>query len=310
MLDYSALRAIAAVAQTGSFEKAAGILGVTPSAVSQRVKHLEERLGAVLIVRANPCTATEAGEWLCRHMENVGMLEGELLRQLPALATPDEARRTVTLHIATNADSLATWFLTAIAKFAKDTPYLLNVAIDDEDHTADWLQRGRVMAAVTSLEKPVRGCRRFSLGALRYRATASPDFVAHHFPAGVTAEALLGAPSLVFNQKDRLQNRWVRQVLGHDLAGPAHWLPSTQGFIDASLAGMGWGMNPERLVEAHLKEGRLVELSPQRPLDIALYWQINRLASERLADLTRTVVTTARLFLREGDDTAATEPSP
>ncbi len=94
MLDYAALRAVAFVVQTGSFEKAAGLLGVTSSAVSQRVKQLEERLGAVLIARGNPCTATETGEWLCRHMENVGMLEGELLRRLPALAPPDEARRT------------------------------------------------------------------------------------------------------------------------------------------------------------------------------------------------------------------------
>lgn len=297
MLDYSALRAVAAVVQSGSFEKAAGLLGVTPSAVSQRVKQLEERLGTVLIARGNPCTATDTGEWLCRHMENVGMLESELLHQLPALAPPDETRKAVTLHIATNADSLATWFLTAIANFSKDAPYLLNVAIDDEDHTAEWLQRGRVLAAVTSLEKPVQGCRRLSLGTLRYHATASPDFMERHFPAGVTVEALMRAPSLVFNQKDRLQNRWVRQVFGQDLACPAHWLPSTQGFIDASLAGLGWGMNPEPLAEAHLKTGRLVALRPQTPLDIPLSWQINRLAADRLAGLTREVTAIARRFL-------------
>ena len=44
MLDYPALRAVAAVVQTGGFEKAARVLNVTPSAVSQRVKQLEERL--------------------------------------------------------------------------------------------------------------------------------------------------------------------------------------------------------------------------------------------------------------------------
>lgn len=300
MLDYSALRAVALVVQTGSFEKAAGLLGVTASAVSQRVKLLEERLGAVLIARGNPCTATETGEWLCRHMENVGMLEGELLRRLPALAPPETAQRAVTLHVATNADSLATWFLTAIADFTRDAPYLVNVAIDDEDHTAEWLQRGRVLAAVTSLERPVQGCRRLALGALRYHATASPEFLARHFPDGVTAEALMRAPSLVFDRKDRLQSRWVRQVFGQDLACPAHWLPSTQGFVDASLAGMGWGMNPEPLVREHLRAGRLVELRPRAPLDIPLHWQINRLAADRLADLTRAVVAVARRILQQG----------
>nr|WP_314092180.1 LysR family transcriptional regulator ArgP [uncultured Shinella sp.] len=294
MLDYSALRAVAAVVQTGSFEKAAGLLNVTPSAVSQRVKQLEERLGVVLIVRGTPCAATETGEWLCRHMETVGMLEGELLRHLPALARSGEPRQRVTLHIATNADSLATWFLAAIAKFTKQTSYLVNVAIDDEDHTVEWLERGRVLAAVTSHEKPVQGCRRLSLGTLRYHATASPDFMARHFNDGISPEALMRAPSLIFNQKDRLQARWIRQTLERDVPCPTHWLPSTQGFVEACLAGMGWGMNPAFLVREHIKAGRLVEISPQTPLDVPLYWQINRLAADQLHELTREIMETAR----------------
>ncbi|ACM28895.1 LysR family transcriptional regulator ArgP [Agrobacterium rhizogenes] len=297
MLDYSALRAVSTVVQTGSFEKAAGLLNVTPSAVSQRVKQLEERLGIVLIVRGNPCIATEKGEWLCRHMENVGMLEIELFGHLPSLVDPTEPEPRVTLHIATNADSLGTWFLTAMSNFANRSPYLLNIAIDDEDHTAEWLRRGQVVAAVTSLEKPVSGCRRMSLGALRYHATASPDFIARHFPQGVTAQAIGKAPALTFNQKDRLQSRWMRQVFGEDLSPPAHWLPSTQGFVAASLSGMGWGMNPAALVREHLASGRLVELIPETPLDVLLYWQMNRLAADRLVDLTREVTTVAKHHL-------------
>ncbi|AJD45714.1 chromosome replication initiation inhibitor (plasmid) [Rhizobium gallicum bv. gallicum R602sp] len=294
MIDYSALRAVSAVVQTGSFEKAAGILNVTPSAVSQRVKQLEERLGIVLVVRGTPCTATEKGEWLCRHMENVGMLEADLFKHLPALVDPAKPEPRVTLHIATNADSLGTWFLTAMSSFARRSAYLFNIAIDDEDHTAEWLRRGQVIAAVSSLEKPVQGCRHMFLGALRYHATASPDFVSRHFPQGVTAEAIGNAPALTFNQKDRLQSRWIRQVLGEDLSPATHWLPSTQAFIEASLSGMGWGMNPAPLVRVHLDSGRLVELIPQTPLDVPLYWQMNRLASERLVDLTREVMTVAK----------------
>lgn len=297
MLDYSALRAVSAVVQTGSFEKAAGMLNVTPSAVSQRVKQLEERLGIVLIARGNPCTATEKGAWLCRHMENVGMLEGELLKQLPGLVDPGEPRQRVTLHVATNADSLGTWFVSAVSNFAKGSEYLLNIAVDDQDHTAEWLQRGRVIAAVTSLEKPIQGCRRTSLGALRYHATASPDFVARYFAGGVTPEAIMNAPALTFNQKDRLQSRWIRQTLEEDLTFPTHWLPSTQGFVDASLSGMGWAMNPTQLVREHLESGRLVELIPDTPLDVPLYWQINRLAADRLTELTREVSTTAKRHL-------------
>ncbi|MFD2250749.1 LysR family transcriptional regulator (chromosome initiation inhibitor) [Pseudochelatococcus lubricantis] len=294
MIDYPAANAVAMVVQTGSFEKAARALNVTPSAVSQRVKQLEERLGTVLIERGTPCVATEKGAWLCRHMEHVGMLEQELTGHLPGLADPAAPMQRVTLNVAANADSLGTWFLTAISAFTRNSAYLLNVAVDDQDHTAEWLQRGRVLAAVTSLAKPVQGCRVTPLGALRYHATASPDYVERHFPSGVTPEAIARAPGLTFNQKDRLQLAWIRQALGRSVTYPTHWLPSTQSFVDAGLAGMGWGLNPALLVREHLASGRLVELIPGTALDIPLFWQVSRLAADRLSDLTREVVATAK----------------
>lgn len=294
MIDYPAARAVAMVARTGSFERAAKALNVTPSAISQRVRQLEERLGAVLIERGTPCTATERGAWLCRHVEQVGMLEQDLLAHLPGLADPAAPAPRVTLSLATNADSLGTWFLPAVAAFTHATDFLIDLAVDDEDHTAEWLRRGRVVAAVTAIGKPVPGCRVVPLGALRYHATASPDFVRRYFPDGVTADALAAAPAITFNHKDGLQQAWIRQTLGASVPHPTHWLPSTQSFVDASLIGMGWGLNPARLVADHLAAGRLVELIPGAVLDVPLHWQIGRLAADRLSGLTRSVVETAR----------------
>lgn len=294
MIDYGSARAVAMVVQTGSFERAAKALNVTPSAISQRVRQLEERLGVVLIERGTPCIATERGAWLCRHMEHVGMLEQDLIEHLPGLVDPAAPVQRVTLNVATNADSLGTWFLTAISAFAQSTDYLLSVAIDDEGHTAEWLQRGRVVAAVTSLSKPVQGCHVTPLGTLRYYATASPDYLDRHFSAGVTPETLAQAPALTFNQKDRLQDEWIRQVFGQSVVYPTHWLPSTQGFVDASLTGMGWSLNPAQLVSDHLAAGRLVELVPRAPLEVPLFWQVNRLAADRLSALTQKVVATAK----------------
>lgn len=297
MLDYPAMQAVSLVVRTGSFEKAAQALNVTPSAVSQRVKLLEERMGTVLVIRGQPCTATERGEWLCRHMEQLGLLEEELMARLPALAEPDQPQRRATLRIATNADSLGTWFLGAVAAFARRSTHLLDIAVDDQDHTAEWLRRGRVLAAVTALAKPIQGCRVTPLGSLRYLATASPDFVARHFPGGVTLEALSQAPSLVFNQKDRLQRQWMQLAFDASPDHPVHWVPSTQGFVDASLLGIGWCVNPELLVRDHIAAGRLHELVRGTSLDIPLFWQVNRIASDRLADLTHAMVETARQVL-------------
>src|ERR1700688_3710001 len=106
MLDYASLSAVAIVVREGSFERAARALNVTPSAISQRVKLLEERLGGVLIVRGQPCTATEMGRLICRHVEQVGMLEHELHHSLPRLASGGGADEHVTIRVAVNADSL------------------------------------------------------------------------------------------------------------------------------------------------------------------------------------------------------------
>ncbi|WP_304617220.1 LysR family transcriptional regulator ArgP [Paracoccus sp. (in: a-proteobacteria)] len=302
MLDYSAARAVAAIIRTGSFEAAARELAVTPSAISQRVRNLEERLGTVLIRRGQPCTATQAGDWLCRHIEHVGMLENALMQHLPGLA--GEGVQPVTLNIAANADSLGAWFLPALTRFAGETGYLFDIAIDDEAHTADWLRQGRVLAAVTALAQPVPGCVVTPLGRLPYLATASPDFMRRHFPAGVTPEALAQAPALVFNQKDRLQARWARRVTGLDPVLRCHALPSTQGFVDACLGGLGWGLNPAMLVRDHLAAGRLVELCPGAGVEVALFWQVSRLAAVPLRGLTRAVQAAAQVLRAEGQGAA------
>ena len=251
-LDASLLKTVAAVVREGSFERAARVLHVTPSAVSQRIRLIEERVGAVLVVRGQPCTATEAGARLCRHAEAVALLERDLRRDLPVLAPEPAGTGRTTIRVAINADSLGTWFVDALASFAQGDDALVNVLLDDQDHTGSWLRSGHVLAAVTSVAKPVQGCKSRKLGALRYCATASPAFAARWFPTGVTAEAAARAPSLVFDHKDRLQENWIRRVLRRNVLLPAHRLPSTQAFVSAALAGVGWGMNPQALVREHL----------------------------------------------------------
>jgi LysR family transcriptional regulator (chromosome initiation inhibitor) len=213
-------------------------------------------------------------------------------------ADGDDQAQGVTLNVATNADSLGTWFITAAAAFGRETGDLLNIAIDDEEHTVDWLRRGRVLAAVTALAKPVTGCQVRALGSLVYAATASPDYMAQHFRAEVTAEAIANAPGLVFDQKDRLQHLWIRQTFGRAVTYPSHWLPSTQSFVDASLAGLGWALNPNPLVRDHLAAGRLVELLPGAVLERPLFWQVNRLAADQLSALTKHIVSASGHSLR------------
>ena len=88
----------------------------------------------------------------------------------------------------------------------------------------------------------------------------------------------------------------AEEALGTEIRPPLHWLPSSQAFVDAALAGLGWGMNPEMLVREDLREGRLVALRPSLPLDVPLFWQQSRIVGPLLADLNRAVLNTARIL--------------
>jgi LysR family transcriptional regulator, chromosome initiation inhibitor len=298
MLDYASLAAVAAVVREGSFERAARSLNVTTSAVSQRVKHLEERLGSILIIRGQPCKATEIGRLLCSHVEQVALLEHELRGALPKLVQTGGREDRITLRVAVNADSLGTWFIGAMARFIDGEKALVDIALDNEEHTVEWLRSGEVLAAVTAHAQPVQGFNSLSLGRLTYLAVASPSFVRRYFPDGVNATALSSAPSLKFNNKDRMQEQWVRRVCRREVEIPSHWFPATGAFLDASLAGIGWGMNPASLVREHVQSGALVELVPGRTLAVPLYWQHTRLQVPMLSRLTEAVVKAAKDALR------------
>ena len=295
MLDYASLSALAAVVQEGSFERAARALHVTPSAVSQRVRLLEERVGCALVVREQPCRATETGRRLCQHVDRVRLLEQELQGALPTFDCAGSVR--ARLPIAVNADSLATWFAPAVVSFAAEAPVLMDVQMDDQDHTAEWLRSGAVLAAVTASARPTIGCNSRPLGAMRYLAAASPGFVARYFAEGVGAGSLTHAPSLLFNLKDDLQARWVRRLCHRHVELPRHTLPSAQAFVAAALAGMGWALHPQALIASHLETGALVLLAPGSPLDVPLHWQHARAASALLDGLSRQVVAAARAAL-------------
>ena len=282
LLDPLHLSALSAILRHGSFDAAAAELAVTPSAISQRIRALEDRIGATLIHRGSPCTGTPAGLRIARYAEDVGLLEAQLVRELTLEQEPRSAR----VRIAVPADSLATWFVDAMAQVPD---MLFDLVIDDQDHSADWLRRGEVSAAVTVGGQTVTGCDAIPLGVLRYLPTASPEFINTWFRDKVTEAELNKAPCLVFNQKDGLQRAWIVQHTGKRLTPPSHFLPSSHGFVDAAIAGLGWGMNPAALVREVLKQGLLRPIVPDAPLDVALSWQVGRVLAPALKPLTQAV---------------------
>ncbi|SAL60741.1 chromosome replication initiation inhibitor protein [Caballeronia peredens] len=296
MLDYALLDALLAVVRTGSFERAARELNVTPSAVSQRVKLLEERVGSLLVKRGQPCEATASGALLCRHTERVQMLEAELGGRMPSLPGSQGERR-AKLRIAVNDDSMSTWFIEAAAAFCVERELLLDLVVDDQDHTAQRIREGDVQGAVTTLAEPVPGWRSVKLGRMRYRAVCSPAYFARHFSAGLTRDAWRRAPCVNFNDKDELQKRFIRRVSRTDIEPPAHVVPHGAGFVGACTSGLAWGMCPQRLIAHELESGELVEVLPGSRLDVDLYWQSWRLSLGWLDDFSALLKSRAKSLL-------------
>lgn len=106
-LPVDQVRTLLAVVDEGTFDAAAAVLHVTPSAVSQRVKALEQRTGRVLLVRTKPVRPTESGEVVVRFARQLARLERDARAELGMSGASEPTWVTV----AVNADSLSTWFL-------------------------------------------------------------------------------------------------------------------------------------------------------------------------------------------------------
>jgi len=290
------LAAFAAVLDEGSFDGAAQRLSLTPSAISQRIKALEDRLGQVLVLRRTPCEATKAGERLLRSVQQMRVLEAETLNDFHV--GPDSSGPT-TVAIGVNADSLATWFLVALAQLHDQHELLFDVRVEDQDHSTHLLRDGSVLGAITADARAVQGCSVKKLGVMRYLPVASPAFGARHFANGVNGAALSKAPMLVFNRKDALQARFMRSVTRARLAPPMHYVPSSTAFVEGAELGLGWAMAPESMLGKSFADGRLKAIAPNRWLDVPLYWQHWSIRSTTLSTVTETLLDAARKALRQ-----------
>lgn len=295
-LDNGQLAAFAMALREGSFDAAAKRLHVTPSAISQRIRQLEEKLGQVLVQRSVPCQPTAAGRILARFAEQVVLLEAETLS---AIGAPGGAGIThLRLPVAVNADSLDGWFLSVFELMPEALAVAFEIRVEDQDHTAELLREGIVMAAVSASPTAVQGCSVDALGVMRYRAVASPDYLRKYLPAGVSADSLARAPMLAFSRKDALQQRFVAELTGQSVQPPTHYLPSVHGFVDVVRRGLAWGMVPEHLLGDALTTGQLVDLAAGRWLDVPLYWHRWRVGSTALASLSEAVKKAAGSMLR------------
>ena len=269
--DPAALECLAALADAGSFERAAQQLAITQSAVSQRLRALETGLGRLLVVRSRPLRLTEPGKVLLRYARQMQAMRADISRELGASGRPDER-----LPIAVNADSLATWVLPAldpVVRAGLRDGYGLELVVDDQDFTHESLREGTVLGCVSTVAEPLRGCQVTALGRMRYIAVASPAFLAQALPRGLDRGNFAHLPWLVFNRKDDMPATWIGQAFGvQGVRLMERHVPSTEAHARAAIMGWGIAVMPEQMAAPGLAAGRLLAVHADVFVDVLLHW--------------------------------------
>ncbi|GAA5057536.1 LysR family transcriptional regulator ArgP [Nocardia callitridis] len=293
-LQLDQLAALNAAVSEGTFEAAARRLRLTPSAVSQRIKALEDAAGRILVQRTKPVRPTESGLAVLRLARQIELLSIDTARELGDAYRPGD--QPIRIPLAVNADSLETWVMPALC--AAPAGVYFDIHREDEEHTTRLLRDGTVMAAITATAEAVQGCTVEKLGIIRYRPMASRAFARTWFPDGATAKTYASAPVVAFDRKDDLQHRYLRRRTRQVVDPPCHYVPSATAFADAVRLGLGWGLLPDLLTNSQHDTPAPVRIDRDAHIDVPLYWQQWRLDSPALAQVATAITEAAARTLR------------
>lgn len=268
MIDYRGLEALFTVQREQSFEIAAKKLFITQSAVSQRIKGLEDHYGEPVLIRTLPYKPTKLGRQLIAHYKKICLLEEELGQELGALSAYSP------IAIAINRDSLETWFLDLVAEERElFDGLILDIIADDQELTLNYLKNGTVSACLSTAEKEILGGNVHFVGNMEYALVASPAFVKHYFSSKEPKKALSSAPAIKFDQKDNLHERYLEKYFGID-GNDLNYnvVPSVKGFKQFTLLGHGYALIPKIDITQELKSKALLQLYPDKTWKVPLYW--------------------------------------
>ncbi|XQW83611.1 LysR family transcriptional regulator ArgP [Thalassotalea piscium] len=269
MLDYKQLHALSVLIAQQSFEKAANELCITQSAVSQRIKLLEQAIGQPVVIRSQPIRVTRIGQKLLSHYQQVQLLEQDVLPDIHA----DNKNQLIHVKLACNADSLATWLTNALTHVSDQYELEFNLFLANEDRTINFLQKGEVFGAVSTLNKALPGCTFDKLGDMEYILVASKTFSEKYFANGINKESLQKAPTIVFDPKDDMHIKYLEQEYGLKMGSyPCHTVRSSETFVDFSKQGLAYCLVPILQVQEELLSGELINLLPDYTLTRTLYW--------------------------------------
>lgn len=296
-LSIDLVRTLAIVVDTGTLEAASQQLGVTPSAVSQRLRALEEQIGRVLLIRSRPVRLTDAGRAVVQFARQADVLEQQTLLELGLGEEPAPPRR---LAVSLDTDFWNPWL--AAAARAADTASARFELYDERDaRQLDAIELSATLATVATAQA---GWTSVPLGSSGLCAVATPEFMARWNLPDRKGDALTAVPAVVARTKQARHNAFASE-LGARMQDPSPTIvPNSTAVVGAVLRGMGWAVVPTVIAEPHISAGKLGRASAAVRAVESYYWNRWGLSSDPLDALTREILDAASRLL---DPPSATE---
>lgn len=271
-LTPEALSLIAAVHRAGSMAAAARELALVPSALTYRIRQVEDALDVLLFDRSSrQARLTEAGHELLREGTRLLNELDSVANRVKRVATGWEPQLTLAVD---SAVSRATVMELCEAFFAGSPPTRLKIREEALSGTLEALVSGQadlaVGVAVSTLDRTLQSK---PLGTLPFIYVIAPHHPLATVPEPLTDAMLMAHRAVaVADSVQRGSGLTVGLMGGQDI----FTVPGMQEKLDAQLRGLGGGFLPDYLARPHVAAGRLVEKRVQnheRRVPLSYAWR-------------------------------------
>ena len=273
VLTPEALGLIDAVYRTGSMAAAARELGVVPSALTYRVRQMEDALDVLLFDRSSrQAKLTEAGKELLREGNRLLNELDAIANRVKRVATGWEPQLTLAVD---SIISRTTVMELCEAFFALKPPTRLKIREEALSGTLEALTSGQADLAIGVALEPG------TAKLLQSKPLGSIDFVyavAPHHPLATAPEPISDDMMLahrvvaVADSVQRGSGITIGLLGGQDV----FTVPGMLAKLDAQMRGLGAGFLPEYLARPYIEAGRLVEkkvMQPARVVRVSYAWR-------------------------------------
>ncbi|MBI5329294.1 MAG: LysR family transcriptional regulator [Betaproteobacteria bacterium] len=261
VLTPEALVMLQRIADSGSFAAAARARGMAPSALTYRVRQIEDALDVLLFDRSSrQARLTEAGSELIREGQRLLAEIDAVANRVKRVATGWEAQFTVAVDSIINRTTVMEL---CEAFFALNPPTRLRIRAETLSGTLDALTSGLADLALGVVVDATAnaGLQMKPLGAQRFVFAVAPHHSLAKAPEPLTDQVI--RQHRIVAAADSVQ-RGSGLTVGLLGGQDVFTVTTMQAKLEAQLRGLGCGFLPEGLAQPYIETGRLVAKRVER----------------------------------------------